>query len=201
MYLLVIHILTNFAMTKFFKNISVLFIGIVLFYSCSAEKEMDVEVLKISDLTVTIIPSDLIGQWQLSGMKSDTLIDLNKDGIENENVLDETSCFNEMGITFNEDLTFTTKNARLDFNGGANNNDFVCVKNRMDFGTWNIDGDELILNININGIIYTNRKKLFITPTAFSFEVSKFESNQYVNDPGNTSASEIRILELEYTKM
>jgi len=187
-------------MIKFSKNISVLFICIVLLYSCSAENELDAQALKISDLTATIIPADLIGQWQLSDMKSDKLIDLNKDGIENENILEETSCFNEMGITFNEDLTFSTKNARLDFNGGANNDDFVCVKNRMDFGTWNIDGDELILNININGNIYSNRKKLFITQTTFSIEVSKLESNQYVNDPGNTSASEIRILELEYTK-
>ncbi len=201
MHLLIIRILTNFAMIKFSKNISVLFICIVLLYSCSAENELDAEALKISDLTTTIIPADLIGQWQLSDMKSDTLVDLNMDGIENENILEETSCFNEMGITFNEDLTFSTKNARLDFNGGANNDDFVCVKNRMDIGTWNIDGDELVLNININGNIYTNRKKLFITQTTFSIEVSKLESNQYVNDPGNTSASEIRILELEYTKM
>jgi len=200
LHLLLIRILTNFAMIKFSKNISVLFICIVLLYSCSAENELDAQALKISDLTATIIPADLIGQWQLSDMKSDKLIDLNKDGIENENILEETSCFNEMGITFNEDLTFSTKNARLDFNGGANNDDFVCVKNRMDFGTWNIDGDELILNININGNIYSNRKKLFITQTTFSIEVSKLESNQYVNDPGNTSASEIRILELEYTK-
>lgn len=172
-----------------------------MLFSCSAEKDSDTEPLKVSDLTVSIIPSDLIGQWQLSRMKSDTLIDLNKDGILNDNVLAETSCFNEMGVTFNEDLTFSTINARLDFNGGANNDEFVCVKNRMDFGTWDIDGDELILNINIDGVIYTNRKKLYLTQNTFSFEVTKLESNQYVNDPGNTSASEIRILELEYTRI
>ncbi len=188
-------------MIKFLQNLSVLFISIILLYSCSAENESAAEVLKISDLTASINPSDMIGQWQLSVMKSDTLIDLNKDGIQNINILEETSCFDEMGVTFNEDLTFSTQNARLDFNGGSNNDDFVCVQNRMDFGTWNIDGDELILNININGDIYTNRKKLFITQTTFSFEVSKLESNQYVNDPGNTSASKIRILELEYTKI
>lgn len=71
----------------------------------------------------------------------------------------------------------------------------------MDFGTWDIDGDELILNINIDGVIYTNRKKLYLTQNTFSFDVSKMESNQYVNDPGNISASEIRILELEYSRI
>jgi hypothetical protein len=188
-------------MNKFSKNISILFIGIAMLFSCSAEKDSGTEPLKVRDLTVSIIPSDLIGQWQLSRMKSDTLIDLNKDGILNDNILAETSCFNEMGVTFNEDFTFSTINARLDFNGGANNDDFVCVKNRMDFGTWDIDGDELILNINIDGVIYTNRKKLYLTQNTFSFDVSKMESNQYVNDPGNISASEIRILELEYSRI
>ncbi len=71
----------------------------------------------------------------------------------------------------------------------------------IDFGTWDIEETDLILNISIDGTIYTQRKPLNYTSTMFAFDVSKAESNVYVTDPGDTSASKIRILALEYTRL
>lgn len=174
----------------------------IILFSCSKDDTMSSDdSLKMSNLATTIDPNDLVGEWKLSAMNADTLVDLNQDGKGDKNLLNESSCFNDMKVIFNQDRTFSTTNARLDFNGGTSNAEFVCVKNRIDFGTWDVEGMDLILNINIDGTIYTDRKALNYNTTTFSFDVSKAESNVYVSDPGDTSASKIRILALEYSRI
>lgn len=171
-------------------------------FSCSKEQSVDSDsTFKTSNFATSINPDELFGEWKLSAMQSDTIVDLNQDGTGDKNLLNESSCFNDMKVIFNQDMTFSTVNARLDFNGGTNNAEFVCVKNRVDFGTWDIEGTDLILNINIDGTIYTQRKPLSYNTTTFAFDVSKAESNIYVSDPGDTSASKIRVLALEYTRV
>lgn len=180
-----------------------LYIVCALFiFSCSKEDEADSNSsFKTSNFAASINPDDLVGEWKLTSMQADTLVDLNKDGTGDQNLLNESTCFNDMKVIFNQDKTFSTTNARLDFNGGTGSSEFVCVKNRIDFGTWDIDGTDLILNIEIDGTIYTDRKPLNYTTSTFGFDVSKAESNIYVTDPGDTSASKIRILALEYTRV
>lgn len=186
---------------KLYKTILGLSLSLAIF-SCSKEQSVDSDsTFKTSNFATSISTDDLVGEWNLSAMQSDTLVDLNQDGTGDKNLLNESSCFNDMKVIFNQDMTFSTVNARLDFNGGTNNAEFVCVKNRVDFGTWDIDGIDLILNINIDGTIYTQRKPLSYNTTTFAFDVSKAESNIYVSDPGDTSASKIRVLALEYTRV
>ncbi|WP_034919610.1 DUF5004 domain-containing protein [Gillisia sp. CAL575] len=179
-----------------------------LSFSCTKEDAADSNSFKSSNFSTTIDSDDLIGEWKLSAMQADTLVDLNQDGTGDNNLINESACFNDMKVTFNKETKadgsvvreFATTNARLDFNGGTTNAEFVCVKNRVDFGTWDVEGTDLVLNINIDGTIYTDRKPLNYNATTFAFDVSKAESNIYVTDPGDTSASKIRILSLEYTR-
>jgi len=183
-------------------KISILFAIAVFIFSCSKEDRADSNSsFKSSNFAASINPDDLVGEWKLSIMQADTLVDLNQDGTGDENLLNESSCFNDMKIIFNQDKTFSTVNAHLDFNGGTSDAEFVCVKNRVDFGTWDIEESDLILNISIDGTIYTQRKPLNYNTSTFGFGVSKAESNIYVTDPGDTSASKIRILALEYTRI
>lgn len=187
-------------MKKYYAYL-LLFLSSILLISCSQDtSEMD-DAFKSINLAASINSDDLVGEWQLSVMQADTLVDLNLDGSGNKNLLNESACFNEMKIIFNQDKTFSTVNARLDFEGGTNNADLVCMKNRTDFGTWDIEESDLILNINIDGTIYTQRKPLTYNTSTFAFDVSKAESNIYVSDPGDTSASKIRILALEYSRI
>lgn len=183
-------------------KITLLFVFTIVFSSCSKEDDSSSSSsFKSSNFAASINPDDLVGEWRLSAMQADTLVDLNRDGTGDENLLNESACFNEMKIVFNDDKTFSTVNARLDFNGGTSNVEFVCIKNRVDFGTWDIEEADLILNISIDGTIYTQRKPLNYNTSTFGFDVSKAESNIYVTDPGDTSASKIRILALEYTRI
>lgn len=191
-------------------NFSLFFVLAISLFSCSKEDNSDAEsTFKASNFATTINPDDLVGEWKLSAMTSDSLVDLNNDGSFDKNLLNESLCFNDMNIIFNQATQadgsvkreFSTINGRLDFNGGVTGKEVVCVKNRVDFGTWNVEGTDLILNISIDGTIYTERKVLNYNTTTFAFDVTKAESKAYVTDPGNTSASKITILALEYTRV
>ena len=144
--------------------------------------------------------NDMIGYWELSGMMADVAVDLNDDTSFSKNLLDETDCFNTMSITFDEDGTFISNNAQMTFESGSTNDQFSCLTDRMDEGDWEVRNDSLILTVDINNSTFVHKKLINLETNKFSLDVTKIESDQYVDDPGNTQASPIRILEVEYTK-
>lgn len=185
-----------------FKNLGGLLMAASLLMACEPESvSLQEDTLKASNLTTSIDKNSLIGEWKVTTMEADTLVDLNGDGNWNTNILAETDCFQNMGVIFNNDGTTSTTNAKLDFTLGTNGDEFGCTAERTDYGTWDVENDELVMNLDIDGMTYTERKQINQTETTFSMEVTKFESDQYVNDPGDTQASDIRILSVEYTKI
>ncbi|MFD1094278.1 DUF5004 domain-containing protein [Salegentibacter chungangensis] len=184
------------------KALAGLLLGASILTSCEPESAMiQQESPEVGNFTASIDRNSLVGEWKVSTMEADTLVDLNGDGTGNYNLLLETACFDNMGVVFNDDGTLSTTNSKLDFRAGPNGDEFACTADRTDTGIWRVEGDELVMDLNIDGNIYTNRKQITQTETTFGFEVTKFESQQYVDDPGDTHASHIRILALEYTKV
>ena len=155
---------------------------------------------EIQSANANIKPDKLYGKWKVSILEADNPVDLNNDGSASTNIIQETNCFNTMGVVFDEDRNFTTTNAQMDFTAGTENMDFACMDARTDSGTWELQRDQLTLNLNVNGMTFSQTKTIKVQGNSFSFRITKAESNQYVNDPGNTKASEIRILEVVYTK-
>lgn len=185
-----------------YRKLAGLLMLVSLLVACEPESQsIQEDSLKASNLTTSIDKNSLIGEWKVTTMEADTLVDLNGDGNWNTNILAETDCFQNMGVVFNADGTTSTTNAKLDFTLGASGDEFGCTAERTDYGTWDVENDELVMNLDIDGMTYTDRKKITQTENTFSMEVTKFESDQYVNDPGDTQASKIRILSVEYTKI
>ncbi len=185
---------------KMKKELLFMTAAFLLLVSCSKESLTEnVEPLKVSNLT-TVTTNDLLGSWTLSKMTADTFVDLNDDGTSSTNLLNETTCFNNMDITFHSDGTFISHNATMTFEAGTDSNEFSCLGDREDSGTWEISDNNLILNLVVKGNSYTHKKAIKLGENTFSFDVSKIESELYVTDPGNTQASEIRVLALEYTR-
>jgi len=180
------------------KTLASLFLFTAIFTGCSKEEASMESQLKVSNATA-VTTQDMIGHWDLTQMIADAEVDLDENPGGSTNLLDETNCFNTMYITFNDDNTFDTNNATMTFEAG-DGNDFKCLADRMDEGTWSVENGNLILTMTINGTEYVHEKEINLGMNTFTFDVTKIESNQYVNDPGSTRASEIRILELEYTK-
>lgn len=189
-------------MKIFIKNSILLCAAVILFSSCAGEDldDKDADLLN-TKMLVYIDSQDLIGTWKLTVMQADTPVDLNDDGNNNTNLMEETSCFDLMNINLRNDKTFSSVNSRMDFQAGETNDKFLCMDPRTDSGTWFVDGDVLTLNVNIGGEIYTHTKKLTMNNNTFSFDVTKLESQQYVKDPGTTVVSGITVMYLTYTKV
>ena len=167
--------------------------------SCSKDEAVNNSELRISNAT-TVTENDMLGHWDLSAMMADVAVDLNSDDQNSKNLLDETDCFNTMSITFNEDGTFISNSAQMTFESGSSNNEFFCLSDRLDSGSWKVRNDSLILVVEIKAETYTHKKLINMSTNKFSLKVNKIESKQYVNDPGDTQASPIRVLEVAYTK-
>lgn len=191
-------------MKKSNTKLFTLLVAVMLLTSCGGE-DLDVKANSLySDpvATANLEYIQLIGKWDLFEMRTETPVDLNNDKVGSLNLLSETSCFDAMSITFNEDRTFSSVNARMDFAAGDSNTDFACMGTGRgpDNGTWEISGDTLTLTVNIDGQSFTNTKKLTFSSTKFFFDVSEFESQQYVSDPGGTAVSDVTIVYLGYNR-
>ena len=190
------------AMKRFIKNSMLICFSAILFSSCSGEDLDDKESDRLNTKMLVYIDSqDLIGTWKLTVMQANIPVDLNDDDIANTNLLQETWCFNEMNIDLQPGGSFSSVNARMDFQAGETNDKFLCMTPRTDSGTWKVNGDILTLNVNIGGEIFTHTKQLTMENNTFSFDVTKLESEQYVKDPGTTLVSGIRVMYLTYTKI
>ena len=189
-------------MKKFIKNSILLSFTAILFLSCAAEDLDKNEADQLNTKMLVYINSeDLVGFWELSIMTANIAVDLNEDGNSSTNLKAETTCFDKMNINLRTDGTFSSVNARMDFQAGETNDNFLCKAPRTDVGTWEVDGDVLTLKVNIGGTIYPHTKKLTLGNNTFSFDVTKLESEQYVKDPGTTMVSEIEVVSLTYTKV
>lgn len=167
-----------------------------VFQSCEAEAIQDA--IGPNEANLSIERNSLIGKWNLSVLKADKAVDLNEDGTASFDLLQETSCFDSMSISFNEDGTLETVNSRLDFNGAE---PVECSSERKDIGSWEVEGDILVFTIAINGTEYTHRKQIEQTSNSFAFEVEKWESEQYVDDPGDTAVSGLSIISVTYSRV
>lgn len=190
-----------------FKNFYAVFGLMLVLASCEPNEDQVAETeINTLNATADITPEDLEGEWKLSAMITDTVVDLNNDGVYNSNILLETDCFVDMGVVFYAGGDMTTTNSRLDFRAGVNNNDFECLSGRTDTGFWDVenenDQERLVITMTINGETYTHKRILDRTINTFAFEINKLESQQYLNgSPDGTDAENVEVLSLKYTRV
>ena len=143
------------------------------------------------------------GAYVLSSMVSTPAVDLNGDGTSNSDLLMESNCFDSMAISLNSNGTFSSNVSTLEFDSMGNISN--CAS-RTDSGTWTFSDPTLTLTVNIPGGSATENRQVTTTVvggiiTEFSFDISETEADQYVNDPGNTSGSNITGLTLGFSRI
>src|SRR6056297_2032120 len=188
------------------KSLFSIFGMMLIIVSCEPNEDHVAETeINATNAMASITPEDLEGEWLLSAMETDTVVDLNNDGVFNSNILLETNCFEDMGVSFLENGDMLTTNSKLDFKAGDSNDDFKCLSGRTDSGSWdveNVNNDErLVITMTIDGTTRTHSRILDRTSNTFAFDISKFESEQYYGNPDGTDAEKVTVLSLEYTRV
>lgn len=180
--------------------------GLLIIVSCEPNQDhVAEEEITATYAMATITPEDLEGDWKLSAMNTDTVVDLNNDGVFNSNILLETDCFQNMGVVFSENGDMLTTNSKLDFKAGDSDEDFKCLSGRTDSGSWDVenvnDDERLVITMTIDGTTRTHSRILERTTNTFAFNISKIESEQYYGNPDGTDAEDVTVLSLEYTRV
>ena len=189
-----------------FKHAFSVFAAALVIVSCQPnEDHLKSNELNPANATATITPADLEGEWKLSAMETDTVVDLNNDGVFNSNILLETNCFQDMGVNFLSNGDMITTNSKLDFKAGNNDDEFACLSGRTDSGNWDVENlnneERLVITMTIDGTTRTHSRVLDRTANTFAFDIRKFESEQYYGNPDGTDAEEVTVLSLEYTRV
>ena len=189
-------------MKKIIQN-SIFIIFLTVFHiSCSGDEIEDLTIANYNAQVVKsfIYDSDLVGEWKLKSMIGDREIDLNKDGELNNDLLLESSCFENISYTFRGNKTFTIVNSTLELKGLNDKDDFKCQSATTLSGKWSVKNDMLTLYIKKNNLEYTEQKHLIYTKDQFFIEINHYESRDYINDKGNSTASGLSVVALEFKR-
>ncbi|MBO0320738.1 DUF5004 domain-containing protein [Muricauda sp. CAU 1633] len=120
------------------KNIiykTILFSLILITFSCSNDSE--------GDESEVDEPITMVGTWQLTSYTFENSYDFNGDGTSSNDFIEETNCFTDVRIIFNEDGTGEQIATSLSFTIIDDEIVMNCEPPTTVQKTWSLDGSEL----------------------------------------------------------
>ncbi len=182
-------------------------LGLALLAACSSESiNEEMTALNASAGTykmADIAANELVGTWKIDTMTTDVGVDLNVDEVFRQDVLKETSCFDDMFFTFGEDGSVNTGQARLYFE--TQTGAMEC--NYKEYGaTYTVEGDQLMVTFVFNGTTVTESKTISLLTTEegqfLKVSLEYFETEGYIpeNPVTDTGAEDVKLLEMVYKK-
>lgn len=109
-----------------------------------------------NDVTTTP-PPGIVGSYLLTAFNTSVTTDLNGDGTNSTNQLNETTCFNDSFLTINANNTFSTDSKGIEIIFGTSGVDEVaCFEDAEITGTWSLTGNQISFTYTDEGEIYTD---------------------------------------------
>jgi len=153
--------------------------------------------ISITFFTVTSCQDNnpLYGEWKLSSWYIGVDIDLNKDGINTSNLLDEVDCNNKEILTINPDGTLNAINTYSPFvkiskTYNTYTFDVKCNNGSLGFATtYKIEGDKIVIAPNDEVYVFNGEQLTRVFKNAIK-----------VYDSSSTTIIETKDLTLNYIK-
>lgn len=144
--------------------------------------------------------TDLVGTWKIQAMNSDVAVDLNSDGTSSTDILNETSCFDNLYFNFNAEGGIAAHQAKLNFVDG----EMQCDGEGDYSATYTVSGNELSVSFQSGDSQVTFTKTIGLSNDAtgeyLHVAIEDYEVDELVQDPGDTSVSDITRIEMIYRK-
>lgn len=144
--------------------------------------------------------TQLIGTWKIESMISDIPVDLNSDGTASVDILEETTCFDNLYFNFNDQGGIAAHQARLNFVDG----EMQCNSEGDYTATYTVSGNELSVSFQSGDNMVTFTKTIGMsndtTGEYLHVAIEDYEVDELIQDPGNTSVSNIQRIEMIYKK-
>lgn len=148
---------------------------------------------------VVLNETDIEGTWVVSEINSTPVVDLESNGNNDPNLMNQTTCFDGMSFNFdsNGNLTVVTTEITFDANSDPS---FICSL-RTDIGDYTISGNDLTVTVPISGNQETESVLVNIQNNILTFSLSQVEVAEFFNIPNGESFSAIDELEFVYVKI
>lgn len=142
----------------------------------------------LGDCTNEQTEEGIVGTWLLTAWVGETPIDLNNDGVESENFLDEMNCYNNDTIVFAVDeTTLTTSNSYAEFEfiievGTTNSFEYTvtCIEEtEISNGNWTQNGNVITITNDLGDdsewTLNGNQLSVFVPEGFFAFNSDDIE--------------------------
>lgn len=144
--------------------------------------------------------TDLVGTWKIESMISDVEVDLNEDGVSSTDIMNETTCFDNLFFNFNSEGGILAHQARLKFVNG----EMLCDGEGDYAAAYSVTGNELSVTFQSGDSPITFTKTIGLSTTDgvtyLHVALEDYEVSEVVQDPGTTSVSSIKRIEMVYKK-
>lgn len=165
-------------------------------------------ILSLSAVVVILVSCDdnskstsntqsIVGNYVLTSLIADIAVDLDQDGSTDTQLMNETTCFDNVAITFDANGNFTSTISEVGFDA---NNVLTCstiVAN----GTYSFSNSILTITTPINGGSATESQPVVLTPSTLEISATGADVAQYFTNMPGTPASGINQINAVYTKI
>lgn len=139
----------------------------------------------------------ITGNYVLTSLVADVAVDLDQDGTSDSQLMNETTCFDNVAINFDANGNFTTTVSEVGFDA---NNVLTC-STIVTSGTYTFANSVLTITTPINGGSVTESKAVILTATTLEIGATDAEVAQYFTNSPGTPASAITQIDAVYTKI
>lgn len=142
--------------------------------------------------------NDIQGEWFLTELNASRPVDLNNDGNSSTELTQETTCFDDMKIVFN-DNAYTFTYPKLDFNGASNEN-LSCL-NAINTGIYTLEQNILTATTTIDGTENIESVNVELANNQLRFTITSSQVSNYLDLGESTNSnSDLEFLEFVFTK-
>jgi len=104
-----------------------------------------------------VTPTSIVGTYILTAFNTSVPTDLNGDGTNSTNQMNETTCFNNSLFTLNSNNTFIANSKGIDIDITATPNTLTCFTDPDTTGTWSLSGNILTTTYVESGVTYNDQ--------------------------------------------
>ncbi len=104
-----------------------------------------------------VTPASIVGTYILTAFNTSVPTDLNGDGANSTNQMNETTCFNNSLFTLNSDNTFIANSKGIDIDITTTPNTLTCYTDPDTTGTWTLTGNILKTTYVEGGVTYNDQ--------------------------------------------
>lgn len=104
-----------------------------------------------------VIPNSIAGTYILTAFNTSVPTDLNGDGTNSTNQMNETTCFNNSLFILNSNNTFTANSKGIDIDITSTPNTLTCFTDPDTTGTWSLSGNILTTTYVESGVTYNDQ--------------------------------------------